>query len=91
MDFKYKVGQAVRVRFDLQDGGKEYFMRSGPAANKEIECATWDMCGFAGKIVHISAHTGSVYRVKEDPENWRWSDDMFFGPAADGTSFTSLL
>lgn len=90
MDFRYKVGQAVRVRSDLQDGGKEYFMRSGPLANKTTECATWDMCEFAGKIVHISAHTGLTYKVKEDPYGWSWSDEMFVGPVG-GVNFTSLL
>lgn len=90
MDFKYKLGQAVRVRPDLQDGGVEYYMFSGPEANKKTECATWDMCELAGKIVHISQHSGSLYRVKEDTNDWNWSDEMFDGSVG-VTNFISLL
>ena len=90
MNFKYELGQAVMVRPDLQDGGVQYYMFSGPGANKTTECATWDMCKLAGEIVHISQHSGSLYRVKEDPNDWNWSDEMFTGSVG-VMNFISLL
>ena len=90
MDYRYKPGDAVRVRSDL---GYDitYSMRSGPGENSDSIVAVDHMVDFAGKIVHISKYTYlNDYRIKEDEHLYRWADDMFDGPA-DGVSFRSLL
>ena len=90
MEYRYKPGQEVRVRHDLDYDG-EYLMRSGPNKNGDALIAVDNMVDFAGKIVRITRYSPyGDYRVKEDGERWRWTDDMFDGPA-DGVSFTSLL
>ena len=69
---KYKVGDKVRVRSDLEvgkqygndnDSDKVYFV-SGMKCHK-------------GKIVTIQEIAYSAYRIKED--KWFWTDDMFEG------------
>lgn len=81
MDYKYKVGQAVRVRPDLVssqgDGPITYYkMLSGP--NSGYKWFALDkMLPFAGKIVHISEITrNGNYKVKEIG-SCVWSDEMF--------------
>lgn len=90
MDYKYKVGDAVRVRSDLNYDA-EYSMRSGPSKNEDTLIAVDNMVDFAGKIVHIFRYSlYNDYRIEEDGGKRRWTDDMFVGPV-DGVSFTSLL
>lgn len=89
MDYKYKPGDAVRVRFDLKYN-TDYYMRSGPKANTAL-IAVSNMVDLAGKIVHISEYSASgEYRVEEDSERWRWTDEMF-EDSTNGISFQSLL
>lgn len=89
MDYKYKPGDAVRVRFDLKYN-TDYFMWSGPKANTAL-IAVSNMVDLAGKIVHISEYsTSGEYRVEEDSERWRWTDEMFEN-STNGISFQSLL
>jgi hypothetical protein len=79
MEYRYKNGQAVRVRSDLTDNYKEYFMRSGPRANIQWEPATIDMCNLRGQIVHIKELNELIgdYTVEEDKDGWEWTDEMF--------------
>lgn len=89
MDYKYKPGDAVRVRADLKYN-TDYYMRSGPKANTAL-IAVSNMVDLAGKIVHISKYSPSrEYRVKEDSEMWRWTDEMF-EDSTSGIIFQSLL
>ena len=64
---KYKIGDKVLVRSDLEKGkkyGDEVFMS--------------DMLFFRGKIVTIEhIDHPNYYRIKEDPEQWYWTDEMF--------------
>ena len=60
---KYKVGQKVRVRNDLEVG-KIY----GTYFNE-------DMAKLIGKEVTISNVDGCYYNIKED--GWNWTDEMF--------------
>ena len=89
MDYKYKSGDAVRVRADLKYN-TDYYMRSGP--NKDTALiAVGNMVDLAGKIVHISEYTANgEYRVEEDGESWRWTDEMF-EDSTNGIVFQSLL
>ena len=89
MDYKYKPGDVVRVRSDLTYN-TDYYMRSGPKANTAL-IAVSNMAKLAGKIVHISEYSASgEYRVEEDNEQWRWTDEMF-EDSTSGIIFQSLL
>ena len=64
---KYQVGDKVLVRSDLEEG-KKY----------GDEVIISDMLFFRGKIVtieHVDHPCG--YRIKEDPDQWHWTDEMF--------------
>lgn len=79
MDFKYKIGQKVRVRSDLRNGA-EYFMHSGPFAEEESTRIGWsweDRKWFLGKHVTIESYYNGSYLIKEDPSDYNWTDDMF--------------
>ena len=64
---KYKIGDKVLVRPDLEEGkiyGDEVVMS--------------DMLFFRGKIVTIEQiYHPYCYRIKEDPDQWHWTDEMF--------------
>ena len=66
---KYKIGDKVLVRSDLEEGkiyGDEVVMS--------------DMLYFKGKIVTIEhVDHPNCYRIKEDPDQWHWTDEMFIG------------
>ena len=64
---KYQVGDKVLVRSDLEEGkiyGDEVVMSN--------------MLYFKGKIVTIEhVYYPYCYRIKEDPDQWHWTDEMF--------------
>lgn len=64
---KYKVGDKVRVRSDLEESetyGCQAFL-------KQME-------KYKGKLVKISEEHPGFYYIKEDKdENWCWTDEMF--------------
>ena len=64
---KYQVRDKVLVRSDLEEGkiyGDEVVMS--------------DMLFFRGKIVTIEhVDHPCCYRIKEDPNQWHWTDEMF--------------
>lgn len=78
MDYKYKVGQKVRIREDLTVGA-EYPMQSGesrgcdPGANE-------DMVTHCGQIMTIERQLCGVYTLYEDYKKWSWTDTMFESP-----------
>lgn len=64
---KYQVGDKVLVRSDLEEG-KKY----------GDEVVMSDMLFFRGKIVTIEhVYHPYGYRIKEDPDQWHWTDEMF--------------
>ena len=65
---KYKVGDKVRVRSDLEvnmDYGPQTFVR--------------EMSQYIGKVVTISETYSNRYNIKEDEDEWPWTDEMFEG------------
>lgn len=65
---KYKVGDKVRVRSDLEvnmDYGPQTFVR--------------EMSQYIGKVVTISETYSNRYNIKEDEDEWSWTDEMFEG------------
>ena len=66
---KYKIGDKVLVRPDLEEG-KTY----------GVEVVMSDMLYLKGKIVTIEhVDHPDYYRIKEDPDQWHWTDEMFIG------------
>ena len=64
---KYKIGDKVLVRPDLEED-KKY----------GDEVVMFDMLSFRGKIVTIEhVDHPNHYRIKEDPDQWHWTDEMF--------------
>ena len=64
---KYKIGDKVLVRPDLEEG-KTY----------GVEVFMYRMLFFKGKIVTIEhIDHPNHYRIKEDPDQWHWTDEMF--------------
>lgn len=73
---KYKVGDKVRVREDLDIGI--------PYHEYDEEFCTFsndDMKQYAGKRVTISESKEHYYRLSEDNGAWYWTDEMFEGKA----------
>lgn len=69
---KYKVGDRVRVRSDLETGAPygDWLFSSG-------------MNDYKGKVVTISETYQNKYRVREDKERWVWTDEMLEGLVED--------
>ena len=66
---KYKIGDKVLVRSDLKEG-KTY----------GDEVVMSDMLYLKGKIVTIEhVDHPDYYRIKEDPDQWHWTNEMFIG------------
>ena len=64
---KYKIGDKVLIRPDLEEG-KKY----------GDEVVMSDMLYLKGKIVTIEhVDYPNHYRIKEDPDQWHWTDEMF--------------
>lgn len=74
---KYKVGDKVRVRDDIEVY-REYKMED----SKELAWITPEMLKFKGEILTITEiNQYGKYSVKEDNELWSWTDEMFSGMA----------
>jgi len=65
MELRYRVGDKVRVRNDL-----EAYKIYGLYFNE-------DMAKLIGKEVTIDYVSSFGYRIKEDGEQWLWKDEMF--------------
>ena len=63
---KYKVGDVVKVRSDL-DVNKRY----------KRFYVTINMIEFKGKFVRIARVLNDCYNIYEDLKRWSWSDEMF--------------
>jgi hypothetical protein len=79
---KYKVGDKVRVRKDL-----ERMKVYGGKLSDDF------MTFFRGRIVTIVEDNcvGDVYRIKEDGERCSWTDEMFEGLANEAPSITRRI
>ena len=88
MDYKYKIGDAVLVRSDLESG-EEYRMRSGPEP-EGVNTFVFEMDPYIGQVVQISGYHGYQYEIQEDNGNKLWTDEMFEGLAT-CADFRSLL
>jgi hypothetical protein len=90
MDYRYKIGEAVLVRDNLEYGAF-YNMMSGPYPNNNTNIATLGMSELHGQLVHIKAYTSAgQYLVKETGSS-RWTDGMFSGSASNECYYESLL
>ena len=71
-EMKYKVGDRVRVRSDLEIGAPygDWLFSSG-------------MNDYKGKVVTISETQPNKYRVRKDKERWVWTDEMLEGLVED--------
>lgn len=78
MDYKYKVGQKVRIRKDLTVGA-EYPMQSGESRGYDPG-ANEDMVTHCGQIMTIERQVYGVYTLYEDYKEWSWTDTMFEPP-----------
>lgn len=63
---KYKVGDRVRIREDLQ-----------PNVEYEGYYFVPDMGDFKGEIATVIKVCGDGYRINEDGGDWKWTDKMF--------------
>lgn len=63
---KYKVGDRVRIREDLQ-----------PNVEYEGDYFVPDMGDFKGEIATVIKVYGDGYRINEDGGDWKWTDKMF--------------
>ena len=80
--YKYKNGEAVRVRGDLQRGCF-YYMRSGAepgTAGVEVSQVSWGQTKYCGQVVHISHKVNGRYKILEDSKSYYYTDDMFECP-----------
>ena len=74
---KYKIGDKVRVRDDLEIG-KWYSMNNRTFS----DFVNSKMITFKGKEVTILAdNCFGMYRIKEDNGEYHWTDETFSGPA----------
>jgi len=74
---KYQVGDKVRVRTDLVEERKDYYMENSPYSDFVNE----DMIKLSGKEVIIADAGLNGYRIQGCV--WRWTDEMFEGFAED--------
>lgn len=76
--YRYKNGQAVRVRENLELH-KNYFMKSGP--NPDYACVRINSAfrgqgRYMGQTVHISHKANGLYKIIEDGKEYYFSDEM---------------
>ena len=79
MDYKYKLGDRVRV-IDKFEPGKIHYMSSGKSI-LTIGVSLPTRKRLAGKIVTISGYRLDGYTIEESNKDTIWSDDMFVGLA----------
>lgn len=72
---KYKIGDKVLVREDLE-----------PYQRYREQSFVASMTPFKGKIVTIYDVVDGDYRIKEDNQNWWWTDEMFSGKVSEDFS-----
>ena len=79
MDYRYKIGEAVWVRDDLEYA-TFYDMTSGPYLEGNCNVVTDKMAELHGRLVHIKNYSAVGQYYVEETNNLQWTDDMFAGP-----------
>lgn len=74
---KYKVGDKVRVRHDLNYRTGWYAMAHDSSIKDGV---TDSMIVLRGKLVTI-VKARDNYQIAEDGETWNWTDEMFIDPS----------
>lgn len=75
---KYKVGDKVIVSEDIRDDDSLYHMENGRGDGM---FAIEPMVELRGKVVTIAYADEDGYYIKEDGEEYQWTDEMFSGLA----------
>lgn len=75
MEYRYKVGQKVRIRNDLTVG-ERYPMQSGEKYGYDPGVAE-SMEKYRGQIVTIDSYYCGLYLILEDNRGRYWTDTMF--------------
>lgn len=73
MEYRYKLGQAVRLKKDLDlYGYQKYYMKSGPRGldNTDILVRRFtyaypEMKSLLGEVVHIKGYYNEAYTIRE--------------------------
>lgn len=65
---KYKVGDKVRVRRDLEND-----------VSYGSQCTVEEMMDYKGNVVTISEVGQTCYQIEGDEEGWSWTDEMLEG------------
>jgi len=71
-EFKFKIGDKVKVRNDLIID-EAYAMENSDFYNTFEK----QMAKYKGKIVTIDGFYGKEYFIREDGGEWGWTDEMF--------------
>ena len=79
MDYKYKLGDRVRV-INKFEPGKNHYMSSGKSI-LTIGVSLPTRRHLAGKVVTISGYRLNGYTIEESNKDIIWSDVMFGGLA----------
>ena len=78
MDYRYKIGEAVWVRDDLEYAAS-YDMTSGPYPEGNRNVVTNKMVKLHGQLVHIKNYSAAGQYYVEETNSLQWTDDMFVG------------
>lgn len=72
MEYRYKLGQAVRLKKDLDIYGyQKYYMKSGPRGRNSEDVilkytyAYPEMKSLLGEVVHIKGYYNEAYTIRE--------------------------
>lgn len=72
MEYRYKLGQAVRLKKDLDIYGyQKYYMESGPRGRNSEDVilkytyAYPEMKSLLGEVVHIKGYYNEAYTIRE--------------------------
>jgi hypothetical protein len=79
MKSKFKVGDKVVVRADIQVGGG--YKMENDTSGSTVQTFVDSMEKFKGKEVTIKFASGAWYSIQEDEGIWYWTDEMFEGLA----------
>ena len=76
---RYKVGDKVKVR-EWDNMAKAFYVDKKGCITCGPEVFVSDMKEYCGKIMTIKSVGNNYYKIEEDNENWRWTDDMLINP-----------
>lgn len=76
---RYKVGDKVKVR-EWDNMAKDFCVDKKDGITSSLEAFVSGMKEYCGKIMTIKSVGNNYYKIEEDNENWRWTDDMLINP-----------